>query len=129
MRAPRILIVEDYPLLLSMYEELFSDEHFEVFAALNGAQALELLEAGAQPDVLLMDLGLPIISGTELLALIRRDPALAQLPVVVVSGARSLNVEGADATLPKPPALDELIGAVRSLIHPRLQSACAALAV
>jgi CheY-like chemotaxis protein/tetratricopeptide (TPR) repeat protein len=83
--AAKILLVEDNePLARSLTQFLLSQRH-EVRVAGSGVQALQALAAGS-PDLLILDLRLPELSGIELLQKLRKTPAGSQLPVVIMSG-------------------------------------------
>lgn len=62
-----------------------SDEGFAVRTARNGKEALDRLREMDPPGLILLDLMMPVMNGTEFLAERRRDPALARIPVVVMS--------------------------------------------
>jgi len=68
----KILIVDDDGFLLDMYSFKFSQHNFNVFTATNGAQALEKLEEGLIPDVLLIDVIMPEMNGFETLDKIKQ---------------------------------------------------------
>lgn len=78
----------------------------------NGMEALEFLLANESPDLIVLDLMMPVLSGWELLALIRRHSRLAKVPVIVTS-ATDERPSGAVAYLPKPFGVDALFAAVR----------------
>jgi DNA-binding response OmpR family regulator len=80
----RILIVDDDASLASVMAHYFRKAGHTPLPAPNGHAAL--LAARAHPDVILLDLGLPDISGDEVLRRLKRDPHTAQIPIVVVSG-------------------------------------------
>jgi len=80
----RILIVDDDASLAAVLSYFFRKAGHTPLPAPNGHAAL--LAARAHPDVILLDLGLPDISGDEVLRRLKRDPYTAQIPVVIVSG-------------------------------------------
>ena len=63
----KILIVDDDSFLLDMYAFKFSQSSFEVYTVMEGAQAIEKLEGGLSPDVIMLDLIMPGMNGFELL--------------------------------------------------------------
>ena len=79
-----VLVVDDELGLAEVLETLLTEEGYQVLTAVNGRQALVRL-AETQPDVVLMDYMMPLLDGVGLLRAIRADPALATLPVVVMS--------------------------------------------
>jgi CheY-like chemotaxis protein len=95
---------------------------FDVIAAASGADALARLAEGARPSLILLDLMMPGMSGVELHALLRRDPALAKIPVVVISGGARVDETAAGMNaagfLVKPFELDALVAMVRRHVSP-----------
>ncbi len=63
----KIFIVDDDSFLLDMYAFKFSQNNFEVFTASNGAEVIEKLKSGLQPDIILMDIIMPEMDGFEML--------------------------------------------------------------
>jgi CheY-like chemotaxis protein len=89
-RALRVLLVEDDPVDVMNVQRAFRRSHVlnPLLVAPNGAEALELLRGGRVPTarlLVLLDLHMPRMGGVELLREMRRDPALARLPVVVLT--------------------------------------------
>lgn len=107
-----ILIVEDstdLQLVLKMTVE--SEGHATVLAS-NGKEALDLLKQGKKPDLILLDLMMPVMDGWEFLKEKERIPAIANIPVVVCSAADRESV--ADLRfLKKPVDLTDLVGVLR----------------
>jgi CheY-like chemotaxis protein len=79
-----ILIVEDDPVLLKMYTEKFSFEGFKVLNARDGEEALKVSQA-EMVDVILLDIMLPRMSGTDFLALLRQSPKGKSIPVIALT--------------------------------------------
>ena len=73
-----------------------------------------MLEAGPRPAVVVTDLMMPVMNGSELVTRIRRDDSLGALPVIVIT-AGSATVVGADALLRKPLRLEELVRIIERL--------------
>ena len=120
--ASRVLVVEDHADSRELLVEFLELEGYEVEVALHGLEALARLQRGPRPDVVLLDLMMPKLTGWELMERVRREPALArqELAVVVVSGAgpsRPLP-EGIRAVVPKPVDLDELLATLSALQLP-----------
>jgi CheY-like chemotaxis protein len=85
-RDVEILLVEDEPDLRADLAFLLEDEGYRVRTAAHGAEALTLLEGGARPAVILLDLMMPVMDGWETRARLRTIPALSTIPVVILSG-------------------------------------------
>lgn len=80
-----VLIVEDsYPLRTTLASVL-EEEDYVVVTASNGATAIRLLQGATQPALIVLDLMLPITTGWEVLTYLQQEPALARIPVVVLS--------------------------------------------
>jgi CheY-like chemotaxis protein len=117
LEHPRILIVEDHTDSREMLEEFLSEEGYLVESAVNGLQALERLRRPPRPDVMLLDLMMPVMTGWELMARLEQEPALWGLPVIVVSGAGSTRPvpRGVLASIPKPLDLGVLMDTLARL--------------
>ncbi len=84
-----ILIVEDDPDFRDTLAELLQLEGYRVAQAANGREALEHLRQGMPPCIILLDLMMPVMSGWEFREAQQQDPALAQIPVAVLTGVRN----------------------------------------
>ena len=84
MPQKKLLLVEDDPFLSSLLKARLAKEGFVVSYAADGEEALELLRK-EKPDLVLLDLILPKKSGFEVLEIMRDDPRLIKLPVMIVS--------------------------------------------
>lgn len=113
----RVLVVDDDPLWREAVSLVLGIEGMDVDAAANGADALRRLRRGPPPDVVLTDLAMPVMSGWQLRAALLRDPVLAALPVVVVSGEDDTRLVRADRCLRKGCDPDELLEAIRAVVH------------
>jgi CheY-like chemotaxis protein len=110
-----VLIVEDDADLREMMAQLLSLEGYRAETASNGREALRYLERGDPPDVILLDLMMPIMDGWEFRRRQVQDPQLAHVPVVVLSAldpARAADL-GGTAFLKKPLDFDRLLELVR----------------
>ncbi|HEX8704154.1 MAG TPA: response regulator [Myxococcaceae bacterium] len=99
-----VLVVEDHDDSREMLEELLSEQGFAVESAVNGLKAWERLLCLPRPDVVLLDLMMPVMTGWDLMARVEQEPSLRGLPVVIVSGAGTTRPipRGVFASIPKP---------------------------
>lgn len=81
----KILIVDDDGFLLDMYALKFSQNNFEVYTAMNGAQAIEKLKGGLQPDVILMDIIMPEMDGFEMLKRMKSENLCPDCPKIILT--------------------------------------------
>jgi len=112
--ARTVLIVEDEQDLLEVTRFALECEGFAVETARNGEEALGLLRTGVRPELVLLDLMMPVMNGWEFLDEVARTPSLQGIPIVVLTAAGSAGVPGAAAVLRKPLDLGLLIEAVES---------------
>ncbi len=105
-----ILVVEDDEGIRESVVECLECEGYAVVPAANGAEALAGLRAGARPDVVLVDLVMPVMNGAELIDEIRAEPSLRDVRVVLMTAAtRVSGLPAADGYLEKPFQLEELL--------------------
>ena len=115
MNKPLILVVEDDPTVRNLITTTLRANHYDYEAAPNGESALLVATTG-QPDIVLLDLGLPDMDGVEI---IKRIRSWSQMPIIVIS-ARSEDADkiaaldaGADDYLTKPFSVAELLARLR----------------
>jgi serine phosphatase RsbU (regulator of sigma subunit) len=107
MPIPTILIVDDEPLNIDYLEQELEEGAFKLVTAANGRQALDRLEEES-PDLVLLDIMMPIMDGFEVLSRMKADPATRDIPVIVISADDNLQSVvrgiqlGAEDYLPKP---------------------------
>ncbi len=118
--APKILCVDDEPVNLRVLETMLASGNFEVFTAADGPTALNWL-AENQPDLILLDLMMPRMSGFEVIRRIREEHSASLLPVIILSAknqvtdlVQGLNL-GANDYLTKPFSREELFA--RMSVH------------
>ncbi len=121
--AMKILVIDDEPPIRKLLRMGLSTQGYEILDASNGKVALELL--ASNPDLVILDLGLPDIQGHELLRMIRgRDDSV---PIIVLSsrGDEAGKVQaldlGADDYITKPFGMDELLARMRAALRHQLQ--------
>ena len=111
--------MEDDPDLREMMAQLLTLEGFQAAAVSNGREALDYLEDRHAPDVILLDLMMPVMDGWEFRRRQRENPDLSRVPVIVLSAVDQGRVGGLDpvAFLKKPLDFDRLLQLVRSCCH------------
>ena len=104
----KVLVVDDDVEIRETLSALLQHEGYDVSRAENGVQALEQLRR-FHPDVVLLDLMMPVMSGWEVLDALQESGEIDQVPIIVVS---AMGAPGARACLRKPVDLDELLAVV-----------------
>jgi CheY-like chemotaxis protein len=123
-QRPLILLVEDQPELRKLYAEHLVQSGFDVIEAGDGAAAL-LRTAEDAPDVVLMDLSIPIIDGWEATRRLKQDDRTAHIPVVALTAhdaagdLRQATEAGCDWFVPKPCPPHALVVEVRRVLAAR----------
>jgi two-component system cell cycle sensor histidine kinase/response regulator CckA len=114
----RILLVEDDHSIRDALRGILAEEGYAVTTAENGRQALEQLGSGGAPDLIVLDLRMPIMDGWEFRALQKNDPKLAGIPVLAVSadGSAKAAAIDAEAYLRKPLSTDALLGTITRIL-------------
>jgi CheY-like chemotaxis protein len=118
MSCNRVLIVEDEALARESFKMLLELEGFNVAAASNGRDALQVIEDGGQPCLILLDLMMPVMNGWEFLDAIQKGhaPVAVNAPVVVISAAADVLDDPLLRTYPvmrKPFRIEDLLTHVR----------------
>jgi CheY-like chemotaxis protein len=119
-----ILVVEDDSAIRESITDVLEMEDFAVTVAENGAAGLEILRAGGElPDLILLDIMMPVMDGYQFREQQLQDPRLAAIPTVVLSADRNFhtNVQGKGFAhaLKKPIDLDQLLRLLGDLVHKR----------
>src|ERR1700742_1856567 len=122
LAKPLVLVVEDEAPLMTMLRYNLEKQGFRVEEAADGQEALTRISE-AQPDLVLLDWMLPVMSGIEVCRQIRRKPATRDLPVIMVTArtddqdaVRGLNT-GADDYITKPFNIGSLLARMRALLR------------
>lgn len=82
--AYKILVVDDEPTIVRLMEFILARQGHEMLAAVNGEEALQKIKAH-EPDLVLLDIMMPRIDGYEVARLVRADPEMAHLPIIMLS--------------------------------------------
>lgn len=131
---PTILVVEDEKDILEAIEYSLKKEGFSVVRALNGREGLDLAQK-KNPDLIVLDLMLPIMDGLEVCKTLKKSPTTAAIPIIMVTAKASeidrvLGLElGADDYLAKPFSMRELIACIKTVLkrsHPEKEASAKA---
>jgi CheY-like chemotaxis protein len=118
----RILIVDDNELNLELVRDVLELDGFEIDTATSGENAIKKAHA-MQPDLVLMDMRMPGMSGLDAMRVLKADASTSHIPVAVLTAsvmkgdAERLLTEGFDAYLQKPIDLASFADEVRSLLE------------
>ena len=111
-QKPKVLIVDDEPFNVDYLQQRLEDCDYHLLTAFNGREALEKIES-QQPDLILHDLIMPVVDGFAVLAQVKADPVLRDIPIIIISAEKdSRSVvkgikQGAEDYLTKP--IDEVL--------------------
>jgi two-component system, chemotaxis family, response regulator Rcp1 len=128
MRPVHLLIIEDNPGDVRLLEEAFDElrANVQIQVAKDGAEGIQFIARASQnkngtPDLILLDLNLPKVSGHEVLAKIKSDPHTRHIPVIVLTSSRAESdvhrayQSHANAYLRKPSTLEGLLNTARDV--------------
>jgi len=89
MAQPKILIADDEPFNIDYLEQELDDLNYSIITASNGREALDLVR-NEQPDLVLLDIMMPVMDGFAVLDQLKTDPLLRHIPVIVISAVNDL---------------------------------------
>jgi two-component system, sensor histidine kinase ChiS len=118
-----ILIVDDEPINLQALENQLSFKNYRIQKALNGKEALEILEKGTKPDLIILDVMMPKMSGYEVCQIVRNKHQSNELPVILLTAKNQVSdlVEGlscgANDYLTKPFSKNELLARMKTQLQ------------
>ena len=118
---PCVLLVDDYPDAREMYSEYLAFSGFDVIEAANGIEALQRA-ADERPDIILMDLSLPVMDGWEATRRLKADARTSSIPVVALTGHALAGISegakqaGCDAFVTKPCLPEDLVKEIRKVL-------------
>ncbi len=112
-RSRTILLVEDDAVLQGAMKMMLEWEGYRVTCAANGQEALDRLRDSAPPGLIVLDLMMPVLDGWQFLDDRQHDPALADIPVLVVTALDEPNLPGTVGQIQKPFQPPELLEAIR----------------
>ncbi|MNK11550.1 Sporulation initiation phosphotransferase F [compost metagenome] len=119
MTTKKILICDDDPGILEMLELLLEETGHQIIAEANSLNVRSIIERES-PNLMVLDLWMPVLSGDQVLKMVRENPLTKELPVIVISastdGKQIADKAGATNFLAKPFDVDELISMVESYL-------------
>jgi CheY-like chemotaxis protein len=117
----RVLLVEDDVDIRRYILEYLQTEGYEVAEASNGLEALQFLKTHRPPDVILLDLWMPVMDGISFRSVQLRNEKLSSIPIVVLSAGhdarKRAELLGANSFLAKPPDLRQLVDTIEQFHH------------
>ena len=119
---PKVLIADDQPEIRRLWAINLSARNYEVSEAADGRECLRMI-VETEPDVILLDLSMPVLSGWDVLEALKDRSVVTQAPVIVVTGWPDKNIEalatqlGAVGTLIKPFGVDELLRSIEKALE------------
>jgi two-component system phosphate regulon response regulator PhoB len=113
-------VVEDDPALRALYRSSLLAAGYAVVAVDDGVDALRQIDLKA-PSAVLLDLGLPRLTGGDVQREMRARESTRDIPIVVVTGSEVIDVDGShvDCVLRKPVDIDDVMKAIESCLHQR----------
>ena len=120
MNSKKILVCDDDEGILDMVSFVLEDSGYEVIPEKNSMNVYNLIER-ENPDLLLLDLWMPVLSGDQVLKVLKSSPITKGLPVIVISasteGQRIAEEAGASSFLAKPFDIDQLVDRVQTMLQ------------
>ena len=113
----RLLVVEDDPDIREALTTILEMKEYDAVSAVNGKEALDYLEGGALPELIILDLSMPVMDGRQFRRQQLKDPRISQIPVVVVSALSDQIDIDASAIVLKPVDIDRLLVTIRTILR------------
>ena len=121
-RRPLVLVVDDFADNREMYSEYLTFSGYEVIEAKNGIEAVEAAHERL-PDIIIMDLSLPVMDGWEATRQLKADERTRRIPIVALTGhalaghSKGAKEAGCDSFLAKPCLPDQLVAEIRRMLE------------
>nr|WP_322099645.1 response regulator [Fodinicurvata sp. CAU 1616] len=119
--APRILVVEDNELNMKLFHDLLEAQGYSVLQTRDGLDALRIAREH-RPDLILMDIQLPEVSGLEVTKWLKEDDELRRIPVIAVTAfamkgdEEKIREGGCEAYIAKPISVNSFLETIRSFL-------------
>ena len=119
----RVLVADDHVPMVNLIESALTKEGFSVLSARDGLECLQKVEA-ERPDLLILDVMMPVMDGLKVLRALRQSPQTRLLPVIMLTVRKEQEdvvggyMGGADRYLTKPCRIEELVTAVKQMLKP-----------
>jgi DNA-binding response OmpR family regulator len=116
-----VLVIDDEPSLVMIFEEFLSDEGYHVLTASSGYEGLTKLNSEPPPNLVMVDLKMPGISGKIVIQKMRENPLFCEIPVIIITGSEKNDLDfPPDETYQdiifKPFRLEEVLAKIKALI-------------
>jgi two-component system alkaline phosphatase synthesis response regulator PhoP len=117
----KVLIVDDEPNNVDFLEQALEDSGYQLITATNGQEALNKIQS-EQPDLILLDLNMPVMDGFTVLTKVKEDPNLRDIPVIIISSEHESKSivkgikQGAEDYLTKPVNAGLLVKKVKDFL-------------
>ncbi|MFQ5802405.1 MAG: PleD family two-component system response regulator [Candidatus Methylomirabilales bacterium] len=117
-----VLLVDDQPFFLRYLSDIFTGQQCQVFTAPNGQEGLEQARR-LRPDIIILDLEMPILDGVETCKALKADEATRHIPVIILTATQNLKLNdmafkaGAQATVLKSMSPERLLNMVEVVIR------------
>lgn len=121
-KKPLVLVVDDFADNREMYSEYLSFSGYDVIEARNGREALDQAQQRL-PDIIIMDLSLPVMDGWEATRRLKADERTRKIPVVALTGhalaghSKGAKEAGCDSFLAKPCLPDQLVAEIKRMLE------------
>jgi two-component system, sensor histidine kinase ChiS len=119
----RILVVDDEQVNLHVLKNQLKTQKYDTKVAINGMEAIELINQGIKPDIVLLDVMMPKMNGYEVCKIIREKYSIAELPIILITAKNQISdllegmESGANDYISKPFSQKELLARVKTHLH------------
>jgi CheY-like chemotaxis protein len=119
LKRLQVLVVDDDLEIRHALVDILEDEQYSVMVAANGKEALELIENGPTPDVILLDVMMPVMDGWHFLSARLAHPHLVEVPIIIISAGMEAIEEASKAggvcsVARKPLHISDLVGRIEA---------------